>query len=302
VHRWDYYLTEGLPLLLLGALPFAIFGLYRSALISFRSKSAVSYSLETIVLPTFTWTIVFVVFAMSLIAHKEARFVYPLLPCLHILAGDSLFLFLRRLSIWKSFIIGVIILLHVLFAAFVSQSHQRGVIDVLHYLREQNMSQNPSTNTTIAFLMPCHSTPWRSHLVDPNIDAWALTCEPPVNLPLDQRSSYADEADQFYDSPSQWLKTNMESLDFLNGVSIEEQSRKSAAHEERTENRQMTGNSRPWPQYVVFFEQLEPQMGEYLGVKRRGYRECWRGHNTYWHDDWRRKGDVVVWCLASERS
>lgn len=52
---------------------------------------------------------------------------------------------------------------------------------------------------------------------------------------------------------------------------------------------------RKWPLYLVFFEQLEPVMRTYLG--QTGYGECWRGFNSHFHDDWRRKGDVVVWCM-----
>lgn len=52
---------------------------------------------------------------------------------------------------------------------------------------------------------------------------------------------------------------------------------------------------REWPQYLVFFEQLEGVLGEVLVGSR--YRECWRGFNSQWHDDWRRVGDVVIWCL-----
>ena len=33
-----------------------------------------------------------------------------------------------------------------------------------------------------------------------------------------------------------------------------------------------------------------------------GYSECKRLFNSHWHDDWRRKGDVVVWCLYPDRS
>ncbi len=32
-----------------------------------------------------------------------------------------------------------------------------------------------------------------------------------------------------------------------------------------------------------------------------GYSECWRGFNSHWHDDRRRHGDVVVWCLFPGR-
>jgi phosphatidylinositol glycan class B len=52
---------------------------------------------------------------------------------------------------------------------------------------------------------------------------------------------------------------------------------------------------RQWPDYIVFFEQLQSIMGDVL--EGSGYMECWRRFNTHWHDDWRRKGDVIVWCL-----
>jgi phosphatidylinositol glycan class B len=52
---------------------------------------------------------------------------------------------------------------------------------------------------------------------------------------------------------------------------------------------------RPWPQNLVFFGQLEDTMREVLGETL--YRECWRGFNSHFHDDFRRTGDVIVWCL-----
>ncbi|KAH0365171.1 hypothetical protein KCU89_g18893, partial [Aureobasidium melanogenum] len=122
------------------------------------------------------------------------------------------------------------------------------------------------------FMMPCHSTPWRSHLVYPSIDARALTCEPPLDIPIEARSSYLDEADQFYEDPVVWMREHMEDLDTLN-------KRPSTAaidiHQDKAQ----------WPEYLVFFEQLEPTMTEYLA--KTAYRQCWRGFNTHWHDDWR---------------
>lgn len=56
---------------------------------------------------------------------------------------------------------------------------------------------------------------------------------------------------------------------------------------------------REWPDYLVFFEQLESVM--HTALQGSEYGECWRGFNSHWHDDWRRKGDVVVWCLNAER-
>ena len=50
-----------------------------------------------------------------------------------------------------------------------------------------------------------------------------------------------------------------------------------------------------WPEYLVFFEQAEATMRVVL--RDSGYAERWRGWNSWLHDDWRRRGDVVVWCL-----
>ena len=52
---------------------------------------------------------------------------------------------------------------------------------------------------------------------------------------------------------------------------------------------------RAWPQNLVFFEALEDELRHVLAETR--YKECWRGFNSHFHDDARRVGDVVVWCL-----
>ena len=117
----------------------------------------------------------------------------------------------------------------------------------------------------------------------PDISAWALTCEPPLHLDSAQRERYLDEADVFYTDPAAWLESNMQSL----GV--------------RKDGSPIGGlatgvvKRREWPQYLIFFEQLKPLLEEKMDGS--GYEECWREFNTHWHDDWRRKGDVVVWCM-----
>lgn len=55
---------------------------------------------------------------------------------------------------------------------------------------------------------------------------------------------------------------------------------------------------RAWPMSLVFFEQLEPVLKDVL--KGTKYRECGREWNSHFHDDWRRVGDVVVWCLDGD--
>lgn len=219
--------------------------------------------------------IMFAIFALSLISHKEVRFIYPLLPALHVLTAAEVQRFMRPLTSFRKGLTLFLLLINVVIAFYASQVHQRGVIDVTHYIRRQHelrVEMNGPDRTCVGFLMPCHSTPWRSHLVYPGIDAWALTCEPPLDVPLDRRNGYLDEADQFYLDPSSWLESHMASP---TGQSIE-------------------NVKRDWPEYVVFFEQLEPTIQKTL--RNTEYKECWRGFNTHFHDDWRRHGDVIVWC------
>ncbi|KAG9636902.1 glycosyltransferase family 22 protein, partial [Aureobasidium melanogenum] len=261
-NRPDYYLTEGLPLLLTTTLPFA----------------KVS---RPLVISVFVFVTI-----MSLIGHKEVRFIYPLLPGLLVLAAGPFSQFfspllLPRLAV-KKILLLVFVAINVTLALYISQVHQRGVIDVVHHLRHKHELET-SSNTTVMFMMPCHSTPWRSHLVYPRIDARALTCEPPLDIPIEARSSYLDEADQFYEDPVVWMREHMEDL-------------KSLERRQSTAATNIHQDEAQWPEYLVFFEQLEPTMTEYLA--KTAYRQCWRGFNTHWHDDWRRQGDVVVWRLG----
>ncbi|TKA81547.1 hypothetical protein B0A49_00461 [Cryomyces minteri] len=261
-NRWDYYFTEGLPLLLTTALPFAVAGLWQAlqplpqhpppnlpgseARKALLSKSA----LRVLALVTVFFTVV-----LSLVSHKEVRFIYPLLPILHLLSAHPLAAFFRPLPKlhWKALLLVAVLLFNIGLSQYVSLVHQRGVIDVLSFLRHEQEAETETAtanggahgqgNITVAFLMPCHSTPWRSHLVYPSIDAWALTCEPPLDVPLDQRHAYRDEADQFYDDPEGWLSANMQGP---------------ATTIAATKSHGAGDGRRPWPRYLVFFEQLEP--------------------------------------------
>ncbi|KAH5143242.1 mannosyltransferase [Parastagonospora nodorum] len=319
-NRADYYFTEGVPLLLTTVLPFGLIGLVRalqgkelrhspitgSPSIHSPAPEYIHDAAQRRVLIRLAWTCVVTIVALSLISHKEVRFLYPLLPFLHILvAGPLSTTFPANGPFTRKALLISLLLTNILLATFTSRIHQRGVIDVLDHIRHKHEARNnlstltqpPSSlsNTTVAFLMPCHSTPWRSHLIYPEISAWALTCEPPLNTPLSDRSSYLDEADEFYikPGPAVWLRDNMESLD-----TIQAGGSRSGRHWIRQDPKLKAKYRRAWPQNLVFFEQLEGVLGQVLGGSR--YKECWRGPNSWMHDDWRRKGDVVVWCLDGE--
>ncbi|KAL4864728.1 hypothetical protein BDV12DRAFT_8103 [Aspergillus spectabilis] len=303
---WSYYATQGYPLLLTTALPFTLVGLYRTLTLSpwrAEGKSSILAQLAcvSVAMPAF----------LSLITHKEVRFIYPLLPALHILSASPLAGYFLPAIVStegrftpRRLILIFLLLVNGVIASYTTLIHGSGVISVLSYLRDQHQAHGMTTTWTVpgqgasyggitaGFLMPCHSTPWRSHLVEPSIHAWALSCEPPVNLPPEEKAVYRDEADQFYDSPIHFLRNNM-----VGGL----------RHIPRRPSYATPPNSkRPptqlyppheWPDYLIFFAQLEPTLKRSLQLS--SYGECQRIFNTAWHDDYRRRGDVVVWCLDS---
>lgn len=317
-NRGDYYLTEGLPLLLTTSLPFAVVGLWQSLKgLGPRSptkgdspgNTAASGedTADSQIRSRLSWTVIVMTATLSLISHKEVRFLYPILPFLHIISAGPLSKFLPpRAALSHKAIVLFLFAVNILLAGYASQVHQRGVIDVLTYLRHKHETRNSLsrfhsssdgnmpvvTNTTVGFLMPCHSTPWRSHLIYPEVSAWALTCEPPIDIPLSQRSTYLDEADEFYIKPGPvaWLRANMEDVQ-----TIKASGSRSGQHWMRQDPKFKRKYRREWPQNLVFFEQLEGTLKEYLEGTR--YQECWRSFNSHFHDDSRRTGDVIVWCL-----
>ena len=299
-NRPDYYFTEGLPLLLTTALPFACVGMWQ-ALRPGHDRSTFHGYEERQTRFTLALTVATSVITLSLISHKEVRFIYPLLPILHVLAARPVAAFFDPFPLSaKKVRLGLLLLgltVNVYIAAYVGYVHQRGVIDVMHYLRQEQEARlilsSPEEprltghpNMTVGFFMPCHSTPWRSHLIHPEISAWALTCEPPLNLTVPERQIYLDEADIFYAHPASWIDEYMKDRKTVMQTVLAD-----------PVGRPGDESRRAWPQYLIFFQHLEPIMNGILGSSR--YQECWRGFNTHWHDDWRRRGDIVVWCLQS---
>ncbi|EFR00025.1 GPI mannosyltransferase 3 [Nannizzia gypsea CBS 118893] len=249
---WHYYLSQGYPLLLITALPFAFIGMFQSLFMT--SDQSCSTSLATTVRRQLSVACIAMPAILSLVPHKEVRFIYPILPCLHILAAAPVSNFFTP-----------------------SISSASGSYTPRRLLLIFPSAIRAFPRLTVGFLMPCHSTPWRSHLVSPHIRAWALGCEPPVNLSPEEKATYVDEADQFYNNPTEFLSQNMASTGILS---------KHFASASTPKN--------DWPDYLVFFSHLEPTIKQFL--RSSSYAECYRTFNTAWHDDARRKGDVIVWC------
>jgi len=329
---WHYYLSQGYPLLLTTALPFTAIGLYRVLQPSTLPSELGLTSRH--VLTSLATVCLFVPAVLSVISHKEVRFMYPLLPALHILTSLPLTFFFgpaithattsprvtppsRTL---KRLLLLVLIAINVTIGYYTTTIHNSGLIALTEYLRHEFETHylhlaRPS-NMTVGILMPCHSTPWRSHLqypptrAAPGIGAWALTCEPPLNLNATEKANYLDEADVFYQSPSIWLKKNMARRPPFHrtgthpspGVFANTQHRPGRMFEAEASEQELWGihrGRREWPDYLAFFEQLESTLQSTM--RGSGYAECARLWNTRWHDDWRRRGDVVVWCLDPAR-
>ena len=303
-NRPDYYLTEGLPLLLTTYLPFALVALVKSTGVSndFDTRTAnIRYQLA--------FTVVTTVASLSLISHKEVRFIYPLLPLLHILLAPHISNFFRMGELpapasgglnnlpgkpqrktppLRRLLLTLLVIANIAISGYLTLVHQRGVLDVLTFLRSdferlhltargEPLGNRDKDEIFAAFLMPCHSTPWRSHLVYPTLNAWALTCEPPLDISAGtpERAAYRDEADRFFDNPAGFLE------------------------------REVGGRERPWPRYVVGFEGekgLEDVLTSHVEEKMGGWtlKRKWEGFNSHFHDDSRRKGKVVVWETAQQ--
>lgn len=299
-NRPDYYFTEGIPLLLTTYLPFGIIALVSATSLSRKFDTKTSNMRFQ-----FAFTVLVTVCTLSLISHKEVRFIYPLLPILHVLIAPHISDFFDiasipapaagglsnparpKLCIPHSLRRALLILLGVtnfFIGLYVSLVHQRGVIDVMSFLRADYERLHMSIKgevlsnekeTFAAFLMPCHSTPWRSHLVYPELHAWALTCEPPLHLPAGspERQNYRDEADRFFDDPAKFL------------------------------SEEVGGKERPWSRYIIAFEGekgIEDVLKHHVESVMGGWTLQRTKHffNSHWHDDSRRKGKVVVWEMA----
>ncbi|KAN0068426.1 Alg9-like mannosyltransferase family domain containing protein [Elaphomyces granulatus] len=309
---WHYYLSQGYPLLLTTALPFTLWGLYQALIPSVRPGHGLIRRQLAIVC-------LFLPGVLSLISHKEVRFIYPLLPALHVLTAPPLLEAFRPAitnvagaGVPRRLILLFLLLVNLSIALYTTLSHASGPLAVLSYLREQHLvhrqsflgssvmipTEDPKRSMTVGFLMPCHSTPWRSHLVFPSIHAWALSCEPPVGLNVTQKAAYLDEADQFYDNPSHFLQHQM-----VGGLRYvpRRPSYLSSTHSRpvrpstSAQDESLALRPHQWPDYLVFFAQLESTL--HSALRSSSYGECWRTWNTAWHDDWRRRGDIVVWCL-----
>ena len=159
-------------------------------------------------------TIVWVIGIYSLAGHKEWRFIHPVLPLLHIFAAKSLVDLASnrprpcnrsgkrtrrnkqnqsRIGSSRTFIhsrldlpdipnkILFFLFLSVPVSIYIVLLYCSAPISVLSYIRA--IPKEELGNSTVGYLMPCHSTPGHAYLHRKELahgGMWALGCEPPL--------------------------------------------------------------------------------------------------------------------------
>lgn len=308
---WHYYFLQGIPLLCTTMLPFVLPAL---GLPETKGTAELENTHRTLAAAVHVTII-----TLSLISHKEVRFIYPLLSIFSVLAAPRVTAFFtaapkpastprgpaaKRQVRNKGYLMAGLAI-NGLLAGYLSYFHQGAAIQVLSFLRQDferihapaATAPSSSTNKTeelfALFLMPCHSTPWRSHLVHPNLHAYALTCDPPLHTAPDsvERDTYRDEADRFYDDPVGFLRHELFSATPAPPRASVPGGRSPEA---------VPSMLNP-PRYIVGFKGVEEHVQKFLTTTEEGkamglrVRPVWRGFNGLFNEDWRRAGNIVVW-------
>ncbi|KAG0665121.1 glycosylphosphatidylinositol anchor biosynthesis [Maudiozyma exigua] len=271
---WNFYLFQGIPILTGSALIPLLYGMRHS--LSSRTTSEIMYA--PFVQMKFVVLLNIIIF--STLAHKEFRFIYSLQPLFLVIATFGYHKIRLILSSWSkvlNIVTSLIVGATMLGAVTMSMYHESGVISVVEYLHEIPHIES------VGFIMPCHSTPWQSHLHRNDIkDLWSISCEPPIHLLDDPEASYKlknymDESDYLYDDMPKFLKAHM--VDHKGSQDTD-------VHE--------------WPQYLVIFQHLDDKlMHDYL--KASTYIEEKRFFNSLGHWDSRRAGDVILFHKSSSK-
>lgn len=299
-----YYISQGLPVLLGFCLPWTVPAFGRAA--AGRLGPAAR---ELAALVAFT------VGVYSCGGHKEWRFLHPVLPILHILTAMSLTEAStakpktdpeiriasgrRGASVshqWLSSVFSFLALAAIPPVVYLSVYHGAAQHSAIIYLR--SAIPPASDGGSLGLLMPCHSTPWQSHLHRQDLGpehAWFLTCPPPKT----SSTQHKTEESEFYADPARFLRMRFPPRPYQSAKSFRSLQR-------------FVPSIRPWPSHLAFFGALlDGREGAEVRalLEERGYApdpgwEATRSWNGWdWaQDDDRKQGGVVIWCRRSQRA
>uniref|UniRef100_A0A914BUG0 Mannosyltransferase n=1 Tax=Acrobeloides nanus TaxID=290746 RepID=A0A914BUG0_9BILA len=192
-HPWHWYFTQGwLPLLTMSSFP-TIMGLYKT--------------FPGVKKPTklFFYLSAFYIGFHSLLAHKEHRFLLPLLPLLSIYTGH----YLGRSHSYEKFWKYSILLVNFALAIYFCLVHQKGPYSAHSAIfedLEMEFVKNKSFGHKVEIfqLMPCYSMPLYAHFYPHKVTIQMLDCSPNLSgIP-----NYIDESNIFHENPFLWTETN----------------------------------------------------------------------------------------------
>jgi len=141
-----WYLTSGIPLFLVTYIPFSGYGLYKAM------NELVDCTIAYIIMTYFT--------IMSLLTHKEDRYMLPIIPLLIILAAYCISAIRKKAPKWSTFFLVFTVLTQIIFLCIVNNIYRVGSIPLMDELR--TLPENKLRS--VYFLTPCHSTPFYSHI------------------------------------------------------------------------------------------------------------------------------------------
>ncbi|KAM3721906.1 GPI mannosyltransferase [Dirofilaria immitis] len=191
-HPWHWFISQGLP----AVLTIHLIPIFWGMIIAVRNRS----------IPfVFFYVPALYITVHSLIAHKEHRFLLPIIPLLCLFAG--IFFHNRLLHqyriLWSRFLLVVNISLATYFGLF----HQIGPFSATYWIIENaKLRFSKGQHFQLIQLMPCFSLPQYSYFHDLNVTITALDCPPNFTHLME----YLDQADQFHDDPKLWIDTNLD--------------------------------------------------------------------------------------------
>ena len=179
VHPVHWYFTQGLPTTIGTFLPLAGYGAYIALKTRHRARVLVE-------------VVAFFVGVLSMVGHKELRFLLPVLPLVHICCGLALYQISLRVSGWAQrrkilwrLAIAFVGVSNVCAIYYLSRVHQRGSLDVVDNLAHK------SGVSSVDFLTRCHATPFHTHIHDSSVKLRFLDCSPGIEaLRSDPEKSY----------------------------------------------------------------------------------------------------------------
>lgn len=273
VAPWHFHVAQSLPIILGYSIPLFAYGMLTP-----QTKKKFPHFWMNPYVQVKT-VIVFNLVIYSLLQHKEFRFIYPLQPLFILISSVSAINILDRFKANQNKLKNLtyaLSFISVLVACILNLLLEGGVISVVIDLHKG------SDIHSIGFIMPCHSTPWQSHLHRNDINTlWSISCDPPLHLLDDSDAQnklllYMDRSDYLYENIPKFIHNNFPPLTSPLNEGLEKEFRYE------------------WPQYLIIFEHLDDAFMKSF-LQGTPYVQSTRYFNTFSHWDHRRRGDVIVY-------